>query len=65
MTAVDAGQPTLIFQGRGDRSVDYRDVERNFATRPQAKLVLMDDDHQLIASVPRIWSDMVEFLELT
>ena len=65
MTAVDAGQPTLIFQGRSDRSVDYRDVERYAATRPQAKLVLMDDDHQLIASVPRIWSDMVEFLELT
>jgi hypothetical protein len=28
-------------------------------------LTLLDDDHQLIASLPRIWSDMTVFLGLT
>jgi pimeloyl-ACP methyl ester carboxylesterase len=57
-------QPTLIFQGRRDESVDYRDVERFAAGQPRVKLTLLEDDHQLMASLPRIWSDMVEFLEL-
>ena len=29
------------------------------------QLTLVDDDHQLMASLPRIWSDMAAFLELT
>jgi uncharacterized protein len=64
VSAVDVGQPTLIFQGRHDRAVNYRDVENYAATRPGTILVLTDDDHQLIASLPRIWSGMAEFLEL-
>lgn len=61
---VHADQPTLIFQGRRDESVDYRDVERYAAARPRAALTLLDDDHHLMSSLPRIWSDMVDFLEL-
>lgn len=57
-------QPTLIFQGLRDTSVDYRTVEKFAAGRPNVTLALLDDDHQLMASLPRIWSDMEGFLEL-
>jgi pimeloyl-ACP methyl ester carboxylesterase len=57
-------QPTLIFQGRRDGSVDYRTVEAFARTRPNVTLSLLDDDHQLIASLPRIWSDVRELLGL-
>jgi predicted alpha/beta-hydrolase family hydrolase len=63
--AADVPQPTRIFQGRRDKSVACQDVERYAAARPQVSLTLLDDDHQLMASLPRIWSDMVQFLELT
>ena len=63
--AADVPQPTRIFQGRRDESVPCQDVERYAATRPHMALTLLDDDHQLMASLPRIWSDMAEFLELT
>ncbi|MGH9141861.1 MAG: YqiA/YcfP family alpha/beta fold hydrolase [Vicinamibacterales bacterium] len=58
------GQPALIFQGWHDASVDYRTVEAFAQTRPNVTLSLLDDDHQLIASLPRIWSDVRAFLEL-
>src|SRR6185295_1595845 len=51
-------QPALIFQGVRDRSVDYRTVEAFASTRPNVTLSLVDDDHQLIASLPRIWNDV-------
>lgn len=58
-------QPMLIFQGRRDEAVDYRDVERYAAVRPNVTLTLLDDDHQLIASLPRIWDDTAQFLGLS
>ena len=58
-------QPTLIFQGLCDASVDYRTVEAFARTRPNVTLSLLDDDHQLIASLPRIWEGIEGFLELT
>jgi pimeloyl-ACP methyl ester carboxylesterase len=58
-------QPTLIFQGLHDASVDYRMVEAFAKTRPNVTLSLLDDDHQLIASLPRIWADVRAFLELS
>jgi pimeloyl-ACP methyl ester carboxylesterase len=58
------GQPTLIFQGLRDASVDYRTVEAFARTRPNVTLSLLDDDHQLIASLPRIWNDVAPFLGL-
>jgi uncharacterized protein len=58
-------QPALIFQGVRDASVDYRTVEAFAKTRPNVTLSLVEDDHQLIASLPRIWNDVQPFLGLT
>jgi hypothetical protein len=48
-----------------DASVDYRTVEAFARARPNVTLALRDDDHQLIASLPRIWNDVESFLGLT
>ncbi len=58
-------QPTLIVQGVRDESVDYQTVEAFARTRPNVTLSLVDDDHQLTRSLPRIWSDLETFLGLT
>jgi uncharacterized protein len=57
-------QPTLVFQGLRDASVDYHTVEAFARTRPNVTLSLLDDDHQLIASLPRMWHDIEAFLGL-
>jgi pimeloyl-ACP methyl ester carboxylesterase len=57
-------QPTFIFQGLRDASVDHRMVEAFAKTRPNVTLSLLDDDHQLIESLPRIWNDVRDFLGL-
>lgn len=57
-------QPALIFQGLHDASVDHRTVEAFARTRPNVTLSLLNDDHQLIASLPRMWIDVRDFLEL-
>lgn len=57
-------QPTLIFQGLRDASVDHRTVEQFARTRPNVTLSLVDDDHQLIASLPRMWDGVADFLGL-
>ena len=57
-------QPTLIFQGLRDASVDFRTVEAFAHQRPNVTLSLVDDDHQLIASLPRIWESVVDFMGL-
>src|SRR3954453_5608272 len=58
------GQRTLIFQGLRDASVDYRTVEAFAKSRSNVTLSLLDDDHQLIASLPRMWDDVRAFLGL-
>ena len=58
-------QPTLIFQGTRDTLVGWRDVERFASTRANATLTLLDDDHQLISSLPRIWNDVQPFVCVT
>jgi len=58
-------QPTLIFQGLRDQSVDHRTVEAFAHARPSVTLSLLDDDHQLIASLPRMWESIEPFLGLT
>ena len=55
-------QPTLVFQGLRDASVDPRTVETFAKTRRNVTLSLLDDDHQLIASLPRMWTDTRAFL---
>jgi len=57
-------QPTLIFQGLRDQSVDCRTVEQFARGRSNVTLALLDDDHQLTASLPRMWSDTEAFLGL-
>jgi pimeloyl-ACP methyl ester carboxylesterase len=57
-------QPTLIFQGLRDASVDYRTVEAFASKRPNVTLSLLDDEHQLTASLPRIWEGVADFLGL-
>lgn len=58
-------QPTVIFQGLRDDSVDHRTVEAFASTRSHVTLSLLDDDHRLAASLPRIWTDVEAFLGLT
>ena len=57
-------QPALIFQGLRDASVDYRTVEQFARTRPNVTLSLLEDDHQLTASLPRLWNAVEPFLEI-
>jgi pimeloyl-ACP methyl ester carboxylesterase len=57
-------QPTLIFQGLRDTSVDYQTVEQFARPRPNVTLSLVEDDHQLIASLPFMWDAMRDFLGL-
>jgi hypothetical protein len=54
----------LIFQGTRDALVSWKDVERFAAARTNVTLSLLDDDHQLISSLPRIWQDVQPFLGL-
>ena len=53
-----------MFQGVRDASVDYRTVEAFAHARPNVALTLLDDDHQLTASLPRIRDGMEKFLGL-
>lgn len=56
--------PILIFQGTRDTVVDP-DVATRFARgRPNVTVRLLDDDHQLLSSLPTIWKESREFLGL-
>ena len=57
--------PVQVFQGRRDASVDPATVERWTKTQPDAELHLLDDDHQMLASLDTIWSETARFLGLT
>jgi uncharacterized protein len=57
-------QPALVFHGMRDASVDYRTVEEFAHARPNVTLSLLDDDHQLAASLPRMWDGVAESLSL-
>lgn len=61
---VDAklSMPILIFQGRQDTSVSPEMVERWAASRPNVELHMLDDDHQLGASLDYIWEETERFL---
>ena len=57
--------PTLVLQGRQDAVVDPDMVARYAATRPYVELVMLDDDHQLGASLERVWHETARVLGLT
>ena len=56
--------PTLVLQGRRDNVVDPDMVSRYATARPHVTLVMLDDDHQLGASLERVWSESAGFLGL-
>lgn len=54
--------PIQVFQGRRDDAVDPVAVEQWARARPNVELHMLDDDHQLTASVELIWTEMRRFL---
>jgi pimeloyl-ACP methyl ester carboxylesterase len=48
--------PTLVYQGRADDTVDPASVTRWASSRPHVTVRLLDDDHQLAASMDEIWT---------
>jgi pimeloyl-ACP methyl ester carboxylesterase len=61
MTA-DVRMPILIFQGTRDTAVNPATVKRWAESRPNVDLHLLDDDHQLTASLPYIWDRVSTFV---
>jgi pimeloyl-ACP methyl ester carboxylesterase len=57
-------QPVQVFQGRLDTAVNPDTVERWATSRPNVELHMLDDDHQLLQSLERIWVEMERFLQL-
>lgn len=62
---LDLTLPMLVFQGMRDASVDPGMVERWARNRPNVDLRLLDDEHQLSASVDEIWSESEKFFGLS
>ncbi|HVL66451.1 MAG TPA: YqiA/YcfP family alpha/beta fold hydrolase [Vicinamibacterales bacterium] len=56
--------PIQVFMGRKDSVVDPAGVERWARRRPNVELHLLDDDHQLGASLEFMWREMHRFLAL-
>lgn len=54
--------PTLCIAGRRDETVPLEDVERFVERTPSARLVVVDDGHELTASLDRIWEEARAFL---
>lgn len=57
--------PVQIFQGRHDTAVDPAAVEAWASRQPGAELHMLDDDHQLHASLGLIWREASRFLFAT
>jgi pimeloyl-ACP methyl ester carboxylesterase len=58
----DVRMPILVFQGTRDTAVSPLTVERWARSRPNVDLHLLDDDHQLTASLPYIWEKVATFV---
>jgi pimeloyl-ACP methyl ester carboxylesterase len=56
--------PMLVFHGRRDDVVEPASVEAFARSRPNVRLRMLDDDHQLHASLEPIWRETAEFLGL-
>jgi hypothetical protein len=55
-------QPALIFQGRNDTVVPPEYAQTFAAQHPNAKLRLVDSDHDLVSVMDEMWSETEEFL---
>ena len=62
--SVEVSCPGLVFMGRRDDVVSPEFVEGFCALRRNLTLVWLDDEHQLAASLDRVWSEMAAFLGL-
>lgn len=58
----DVRVPTLVVHGRGDDVVSIDGSRAWAASRPNVRLVEVDDGHQLAAALPRIQSELDAFL---
>jgi pimeloyl-ACP methyl ester carboxylesterase len=56
--------PTLVFQGEHDDAVDPATVKVWCAARPNVRLRLLDDGHQLLDSLEQIWTETAAFFGL-
>jgi pimeloyl-ACP methyl ester carboxylesterase len=56
--------PALCMAGTRDDVVPLADVERWVRQTPSARLVVLDDSHELVASVDRIFNEARDFLRL-
>jgi pimeloyl-ACP methyl ester carboxylesterase len=61
---VDTPLPTLVFHGRRDEVVDPYAVRRWAVDRETVILHMLDDGHQLSASVDVMWQELVRFLQM-
>jgi pimeloyl-ACP methyl ester carboxylesterase len=62
--AATVPMPVLVFQGRRDTAVKPLTVEAWARQRPNVELHMLDDDHQLTASLDFIWAEVERFLRL-
>jgi pimeloyl-ACP methyl ester carboxylesterase len=60
--ALNVQLPMLVYQGRHDDSVSPAMVEEWARRRTNVELHLVEDDHQLTASMDEIWARSAEFL---
>jgi uncharacterized protein len=61
---VNVDIPVLVFQGRHDVVVPASTVIAFAQDRPNVRIRLLDDDHQLQAHLPEIWRESADFLGL-
>lgn len=55
-------QPIQVFQGLRDTAVNPDTVQRWSSARPNVELHMLDDDHQMHASLDHIWAKVEPFL---
>lgn len=58
----DARLPTLVFQGTRDEVVRPDGVQAFFASRPHVTVEMLDDGHQLLHHLDRMWELTRRFL---
>jgi len=61
--AVRLELPVLVIQGKRDAVVDPEVPARWAAGRPNVRLLLLEDDHQLLSSLDTIWPATFRFLQ--